>query len=82
MRVKSWLLLGGIVGLVVGLLVDALLELPLLEMRLLQVGLVLFGAVVAAFVFEGAKAVTSGMNPNVSTDGRRRRWFVRRSRAL
>jgi hypothetical protein len=82
MRVKSWLMLGGLVGFVVGLMVDALVSLPTLEMRLVQVGLVLFGGVVAAFVFEGAKAVTSGRNPNLSTDTRRRRWLVRRSRAL
>lgn len=78
MRVRSWLVLGGVAGLVVGLIIDSFLELPTLEMRLVQLGLVLFGAVVAAFVFEGAKTVTAGMDPAASTDGRRRRWLVRR----
>jgi len=78
MRIKIWLTLGALVGLVAGILIDSMLKLPTLELRLLQLVLVLFGAVVAAFVYEGAKAVTSGMNPAASTD-RRRRPLIRRA---
>jgi hypothetical protein len=77
MRIKIWLMLGALVGLVAGIVIDSLLRLPTLELRLLQLVLVLFGAVVAAFIYEGAKAVTSGMNPAATTD-RRRRVLVRR----
>ena len=70
MRIKNWLILGALVGLVAGVVIDSLLKLPTLELRLLQLVLVLFGAVVAGFVYGGAKAVTSGRNPAVSTDHR------------
>ena len=78
MRMKNWLILGALVGLVAGVVIDSLLKLPTLELRLLQLVLVLFGAVVAGFIYEGAKAVTSGMNPAATTD-RRRRSLVRRT---
>lgn len=77
MGVKIWLLMGGLSGLVAGLLMDIVLNLPPLYMRLTQVAMVIFGAVVAAFVYEGARAVTGGREPSLSTDRPRPRWVVR-----
>ena len=80
MRVSRWLLLGALAGLVAGIVVDSMLHLPTAELRIVQLLLVVFGAAVSAFVFEGARIVTAGMNPNLSTDPPRRRWFTRASR--
>jgi hypothetical protein len=38
---------------------------------------VLFGALIAGGVYEGARVVTQGREPSVSTDQPRRRWFGR-----
>jgi hypothetical protein len=80
MNVKVWLGLGALVGLIAGLMLDSLLDIPTTYMRLAQVAMVLFGAVVAAFVYEGARAVTLGGEPNHSTDRPRRRWAFPRIR--
>lgn len=77
MGVKIWLLMGGLSGLVAGLLIDLILDLPTLYLRLTQIAMVLFGAIVAAFVYEGARAVTGGREPSLSTDRPRRRWPFR-----
>jgi hypothetical protein len=81
MRLRTWLLMGALAGLVAGLLVDRVIDLAPLYMRLTQVAMILFGAVVAAFVYEGARAVTEGREPSHSTDQPRRgirRIFGRR----
>jgi hypothetical protein len=80
MNVKVWIGLGAIAGLIAGLLLDRLLEIPTSYMRLTQVAMVIFGGVVAAFVYEGARAVTLGGEPNHSTDRPRRRFAFRASR--
>jgi hypothetical protein len=77
MNVKVWLGLGALAGLFAGLILDRLLDIPTTYMRLTQVAMVIFGAVVAAFVYEGARAVTQGGEPNHSTDRPRRRWTIR-----
>jgi hypothetical protein len=77
MGVKIWLVMGAVAGLVAGILIDALLDLPTLYMRLTQAAMILFGAVVAASVYEGARVVTEGQEPTKSTDRPRRRWAVR-----
>jgi len=77
MNVKVWLGFGALVGLIAGLLLDRLLEIPTTYMRLAQVAMVICGAVVAAFIYEGARAATQGGEPNHSTDRPRRRWAIR-----
>ena len=68
MRIVSWLTLGGIAGLVAGLGLDALVKMPVPELRILQLLLIALGAIVAAFIFEGAKTAAGGMDPAASTD--------------
>jgi hypothetical protein len=82
MGVRAWLLLGGLCGLVAGLILDAVVEASTAYLRAAQVLLVLFGAAVSAFVYEGAKTVTGGREPAASTDRPRRRYlrFARRAR--
>lgn len=77
MGVKIWLLMGALAGLVAGILIDMVIDLPTAYMRVVQVVLIGFGAVVAAFVYEGARVVTGGREPSVSTDRPRRRWPFR-----
>lgn len=79
MRLRTWLIFGALAGLAGGLLLETVLQLPTLYMRLLQVAMIVFGSVVAAFVYEGARAVTGGREPNHSTDRPRRRWLRVRS---
>lgn len=75
MGIKSWLLVGGLAGLAAGLVLDALVDgIPPLELRFVQVLLILVGAMVAAFVYDGSKLAAGGMEPSVSTDRPRRRW--------
>ncbi|MEO7794088.1 MAG: hypothetical protein ABIV06_04885 [Thermoanaerobaculia bacterium] len=78
MRLKTWLLMGGLAGLVGGLLLEGVLhELPVFYLRMAQLTMIVFGAVVAAFVYEGARAVTGGREPSQSTDRPRLRWSQR-----
>lgn len=77
MGVKTYLLMGALAGLVAGLLIDVVVDLPTAYMRVVQVLLIGFGAVVAAFMYEGARAVTGGREPAESTDRPRRRWPFR-----
>jgi hypothetical protein len=77
MGVKIWLVMGALAGLIAGVLIDVVLDLPTLYMRLTQGAMVLFGAVVAASIYEGARVVTEGQEPTQSTDRPRRRWAVR-----
>lgn len=76
MGVKIWLVMGAVTGLAAGLLLEGVLDMPPLYMRLMQVAMIVFGAMIAAFVYEGARAVTAGREPNLSTDRPRRRWTV------
>ena len=80
MNVKVWLWMGALTGLVAGLVLEVWIDLPVRYMRLAQVAMVVFGAIVAAFVYEGARAVTLGEEPNHSTDHPRRRRVIRRVR--
>lgn len=79
MRLRTWMILGGLAGLAGGILLDTVLQIPTVYLRLLQAAMILFGAFVAAFVYEGATAVTQGGEPNHSTDRPRRRWIEARS---
>jgi hypothetical protein len=79
MGVKTYLLMGALAGLVAGVLIDVVVDLPTAYMRVVQVLLIGFGAVVAAFMYEGARAVTGGREPSESTDRPRRRWPFRLS---
>ena len=79
MRLRTWLIVGGLAGLAGGLLVDIVLPLPALYLRLLQAAMIVLGAVVAAFIYEGARVVTGGREPNHSTDRPRRRWIQLRT---
>ncbi len=80
MKVSVWLWMGALTGLVAGLLVDAVVDLPTRYMRWTQLAMVIFGAIVAAFVYEGARAVTLGREPSHSTDAPRRRGAIRQIR--
>lgn len=77
MGVKSYLLMGALAGLVAGLLIDVIMDLSTTYMRILQLLLIGFGALVSAFMYEGARAVTGGREPSKSTDPPRRRWAWR-----
>jgi hypothetical protein len=68
MKKRTWLLLGGLAGLLAGLVLDALVPIAPLYLRIAQVGLILVGAGVSAFVYGGARAVTGGAEPTRSTD--------------
>ena len=68
MRIAAWLTAGGIAGLCAGLVLDALVRMPVRELRILQLLLIVLGAVLAAFVFEGAKTAAGGTDPAESTD--------------
>lgn len=77
MGLKTYLLMGALAGLVAGLLLDVILKLPTAHMRIVQLLLIGFGAMVAAFMYQGARAVTGGREPSESTDPPRRRWLFR-----
>lgn len=79
MRLTTWLIFGALAGLGGGLLLDSVLHLPTMYMRLVQLSLIVFGAVVAAFVYEGARAVTGGREPKHFTDRPRRPWLRARA---
>lgn len=73
MGLKTYLLMGALAGLVAGLLIDAVADLETTYMRAVQLLLIVFGAIVSAFMYEGARAVTGGREPAESTDPPRRR---------
>lgn len=77
MGLKTYLLMGALAGLVAGVLIDVVAELPTTYMRIVQLLLIAFGATVSAFMYEGARAVTGGREPAESTDPPRRRWPFR-----
>lgn len=85
MGLKIWLLLGSLCGLVAGLLLDAVVPVPPAYLRAVQLGLVAFGAIVAAFIYDGARLMAGGREPTRSTDRPRRRrpfrYAPRRTRA-
>jgi hypothetical protein len=66
----SWLLFGAVAGLLAGLLLDAVIPISPAYLRWVQLGLVVIGAAVAAFVHQGARAVTGDREPAQSTDRR------------
>lgn len=78
MQITKWLIAGGIAGLLAGIALEVIVGPDLPATRWVQLVLVLFGAAVAAWVYESAKAVTQGREPTRSTDRPRR--FARRSR--
>ncbi|MEO8275215.1 MAG: hypothetical protein ABI639_03295 [Thermoanaerobaculia bacterium] len=77
MGLKIWVVMGALAGLVAGLLLDTVIPLPPLYMRLTQLAMIVFGALIAGGVYEGARVVTQGREPSVSTDVPRRRWIAR-----
>ena len=79
MQVRKWLVAGAVTGLVAGLILEAIVEPETPALRWVQLIFVGFGAAVAAWVYESAKAVTEGREPTRSTDGRSRlfRWRPR-----
>ena len=77
MGVRIWLLMGALAGLIAGILVDVVVDVPSRNLRVAQTAMILFGALVAAFVYRGARAVTEGREPSLSTDPPHRRWVVR-----
>ena len=68
MKTKTWILLGSLAGLLAAIALDFVVSGNSLLLRLGQLSFVLLGAMVAGFVFEGAKAVTGGADPARSTD--------------
>lgn len=79
-NLKIWLLLGGLFGLIAAVLLDVLLEVPPTYLRLAQLAMVALGALVAAFVYEGARLVTDGREPARSTNRTRPGVVVRERR--
>lgn len=76
MGVKTYLLMGALAGLVAGILIEIVTDIPTTYMRLTQVAIIGFGATVSAFMYKGARAVTGGREPSISTNrDRRRRSF-------
>ena len=79
MHLKKWLVAGAAAGLVAGLILELVVEPATPVLRWVQLIFVGFGAAVAAWVYESARAVTEGREPTRSTDRRRRsfRWRPR-----
>lgn len=73
MQLKKWLVAGAVTGLVGGLALELMVEPATPALRWVQLIFVAFGAAVAAWVYESARAVTEGREPTRSTDGRGRR---------
>jgi hypothetical protein len=80
MGLRPWLIYGAGAGLLAGILVDLMFDLPTVPLRVAQIVLVLFGAAVSAFVYEGSKLAAGGGEPARSTDppAVRRRFAIRR----
>jgi len=72
MQVRKWLVAGAVTGFVAGLILELVVEPATPALRWVQLIFVGFGAAVAAWVYESARAVTEGQEPSRSTDGRRR----------
>jgi hypothetical protein len=79
MHLKKWLAAGAVAGLVAGLILELVVEPATPALRWVQLIFIGFGAAVAAWVYETARAVTGGREPTRSTDGPRRpfRWRPR-----
>lgn len=75
MGVKTYLFMGALAGLVAGILIDVVMDMPTTYMRLTQLAIVVFGASISAFMYKGARAVTEGREPSLSTDRAPRRPF-------
>ena len=73
MGLKTYLFMGALAGLIAGILIDFLLDIPTTYMRLAQVAIILFSAMISAFMYKGARAVTAGREPSISTDRARSR---------
>ncbi|MBP9146535.1 MAG: hypothetical protein KBI44_18805 [Thermoanaerobaculia bacterium] len=85
MGLKTYLFMGALAGLIAGLLIDLLLDIPTTYMRLTQASIILFSAMISAFMYKGARAVTAGREPSISTDRprsrRSSRFALRRPRS-
>jgi F0F1-type ATP synthase assembly protein I len=69
---------GAVTGLVAGLMLEAIVEPSTPALRWVQLVFVGFGAAVAAWVYEGAKATNQGREPTKPTYRRRLfRWRPR-----
>jgi ABC-type uncharacterized transport system permease subunit len=77
MGLKTYLLMGALAGLVAGIFIDFLMDLPTTYMRLAQLAIIIFAASISAFMYQGARAVTGGTEPSISTDRKRRRGLFR-----